>query len=185
MISQQLQDHLETRFTSYELAKIKYFYLCILYEGSKFIIMYIVFSMLQLRQEYLFALLILLSVRNTSGGIHLKRYTSCLLFTFLFLLGAIVISHIQVPANEVQDVLLLIAVPIAYYIGPITSDNRPRLSYEQWAGSRLVTCAILTAYILLFLCKETFIYRNLCFWVIVFQIGQLIAAKIIKERRVE
>lgn len=176
-----IKETLETKFTSTELAKIKYFYLCLLHEGSKFLIMWMLFSFMGRSQEYFIALFVLLSIRNTSGGIHLNRYLSCLAFTLSFLLGAILLSNVYAPTTIVQNIVLLVSVPVAFYIGPVTSKNRPPLTTKQAITSKWITCGVLLLYLLLFFCKETFIYRNLCFWVIVFQIAQLIVAKIWKK----
>ena len=65
----------KTELTKLEKARIHYLFLCLFSEGSKFLIMYIIFHALHMTGEYLITLFVLLSVRNFSGGIHLKHYT--------------------------------------------------------------------------------------------------------------
>lgn len=173
----------KTRLTQLELARLKYVFICLLSEGSKFIIMYTIFYLLQLKTEYCIAVFVLLSVRNFSGGIHLKHYISCLLFTFSFFSGVIYCSKILLIPEMIQCILLFCTALALFIIGPITSDNRPELTQKQMRIYKSIGSFVLIIYALIFLCMKTFPYQNLIFWVIVFQILQLAAAKTIKERR--
>lgn len=174
----------KTELSKLELARIHYLFLCLFSEGSKLLIMYVVFHSLHMTREYFITLIVLLSVRNFSGGIHLKHYTSCLLFTFGFILSIILVSRTVVLNNMVESGLLLIAAVLLLITGPITSDSRPALSPEQDKSFRRTGFVIILIYALLLFCMKTLACHDLIFWVIVFQILQLIAAKIIKERRI-
>lgn len=133
--------------------------------------------------EYLITLIVLLSVRNFSGGIHLKHYTSCLVFTFTFILGIILVSRVLVLNPVTESLILLAAALLLFITGPVTSTNRPDLSLEQNKAFRRTGAVIILIYSVLFLCMRTLTCHDLIFWVIVFQILQLITAKMIKERR--
>lgn len=173
----------KTELTKLEKARIHYLFLCLFSEGSKFLIMYIIFHALHMTGEYLITLIVLLSVRNFSGGIHLKHYTSCLIFTFTFILGIILVSRVLVLNPVIESLILLAAASLLFITGPVTSTNRPDLSLEQNKAFRRTGAVIILIYSVLFLCMRTLTCHDLIFWVIVFQILQLIAAKMIKERR--
>ena len=159
IMKEEIKEILLRKYTERELAGMRYVYTCLLYEGSKFLLLYAIFSLFRMDHEYLAAITVLLSIRNFSGGIHFSTYWGCFLFTFFFLFGAIWASR-------------TIALPF---------DNRPKLTARQHLFYKSIGCAVTFLYFLLFLCEETFTYRNLIFWVIVFQILQLIAAKIYKK----
>ena len=173
----------KTELTKLENARIHYLFLCLFSEGSKFLIMYIIFHALHMTGEYLITLIVLLSVRNFSGGIHLKHYTSCLIFTFTFILGIILVSRVLVLNPVIESLILLAAASLLFITGPVTSTNRPDLSLEQNKAFRRTGAVIILIYSVLLLCMRTLTCHDLIFWVIVFQILQLIAAKMIKERR--
>ncbi len=180
-MKEEIKEILLRKYTERELARMRYVYTCLLYEGSKFLLMYVIFSLFQMDREYLMAIAVLLSIRNFSGGIHLSTYVGCFLFTFFFLLGALCASRTIVPPPPVQNTVLLLGALILFCVGPVTSDNRPKLTGRQERIYKSISCAVTFLYFLLFLCEKTFTYRNLMFWVIVFQILQLIAAKICKK----
>lgn len=172
-----------TALTKKEAALLKFTFLCLVTDGSKFLIMYIIFRMLSLTTEYLIVLAVLLSIRNFTGGIHLKHYISCLIFTISFVSGAIFLSSSLNISEEIQNITLLLTIPVIYLVGPVLSAGRPELDKTQIAHTKRITGSILLVYSLIFICMGTFPYRNLIYWVIIFQIVQLIAAKIIRSQQ--
>ena len=181
IMNEEIRVSLKTSFSEYELKKIKYFYLCLLYEGSKFLLMLLFFSCVHLQREYLVAIVVLLSIRGFSGGIHLQTYTGCLIFSFAFMLSSILCSQTITLSNTTQNAILALCILLMLFVGPVTSSNRPALTQKQNMIYRCITCSVLLFYLILFIAAKTFPYRNICFWVIVFQISQLVAAKILKK----
>lgn len=169
--------HLKTVFTPYELKLLRYFYLCIAYEGSKFIIMLFFFWTLQLQNEFLTEIFVLLTLRNFYGGIHFKHYLSCFAFTFSFIATGLLLAHYFFLNNAAQIVILLLSLIISCIIKPVTSSNRPPLSEKQEAIYHICGISILLLHIAFFISCKTFPYRNICFWVIVLHTLQLIVAK--------
>ncbi len=180
-MKEEIKEILLRKYTERELAGMRYVYTCLLYEGSKFLLLYAIFSLFRMDHEYLAAIAVLLSIRNFSGGIHFSTYWGCFLFTFFFLFGAVWASRTIALPPPAQNAVLLSGALILFCTGPVTSDNRPKLTARQHLFYKSIGCAVTFLYFLLFLCEETFTYRNLIFWVIVFQILQLIAAKIYKK----
>ena len=173
-----VKEHLKNTFSSYELELLKYFYLCIFYDGSKFLILLIFFSFFHLGREFCMEILFLLSLRNFFGGLHFKHYTSCFAFTFAFSSAGILLSHWIVMNNNCQIGLLSMIILVSIVLKPITSAGRPPLSPKQECTFHRCGMTVLLIYFALFLTFQTFPYRNLCFWVIVLQTLQLLSARL-------
>lgn len=176
-----IKEHLRTVFTPYEIELLRYFYLCLVYEGSKFLIMLIFFSALHLRTEFLIGILVLLSLRNFYGGLHFQRYISCFAFTFGFTAISLLLAYYIHLSNLWQIMILLAAFTISCFIGPIASSNRPPLSKRQERIYHICGIFVFLIYLSLFITWKTFPYSNICFWVIVLQTLQLAAAKILTK----
>lgn len=180
---EQLHSVLSEKYSDYEIARIRYAIICVLSEASKFLIMLLIFSLICKTKEFIIALIVLLSIRNFTGGIHLKHYMSCLCFSIGFL-AIILLSALFFRIPEwMQTIIMGVGVVLIYRIGPISSDSRPELSEKQKFMNKLIACSVLLFYICLFLFTEKLPFQNLIFWVIFFQIMQLCAAKIIRKRR--
>lgn len=173
-----VKKHLKKTFTSYELELLRYFYLCIAYDGSKFLILLIFFSFFHLAREFYMEILFLLSLRSFFGGLHFKHYTSCFAFTFAFSSTGIILSHLVVLENNCQIILLVMIILISTTVKPVVSANRPPLSSRQECIYHRYGMTVLLIYFAFFLTIQSFPYRNICFWVIVLQTLQLIAAKL-------
>ncbi|MCM1236397.1 MAG: accessory gene regulator B family protein [Ruminococcus flavefaciens] len=173
-----VREHLKNTFTSYELELLRYLYLCIAYDGSKFLILLIFFNLFHLGREFCMGILFLLSLRNFFGGLHFNHYTSCFAFTFAFSSAGIALSHLVLLDKQLQTGLLLIIVLVSANIKPVVSANRPPLSVRQEKIYHACGMTVLLIYFVLFLTLQTFPYRNICFWVIILQTLQLVAAKL-------
>lgn len=173
----------EFHFTELEIARIRYVVISFLSETSKLAFLFTAFSLMNRQKELLAAILVLLSIRNFTGGIHLSHYLSCLLFTFSFLLGAVGLSEFCFPPLWIQILCLAAGIPVIAIIGPVSSDRRPAPSAKKSNIFRIIACMVLLVYILLLLNVRYLPFRNLIFWVSTLQILQLVAAKLIKERK--
>lgn len=178
-----VKEHLKNTFTSYELELLRYFYLCIAYDGSKFLILLLFYSFFHLEREFCMEILFLTSLRNFFGGLHFNRYTSCFAFTFAFSITGIILSHLIVLNNKFQIILLAVIILISAVTKPVTSASRPPLSVKQEVIYRCCGMIVLLIYFAIFLTTETFPYRNLCFWVIVLQTMQLKTATLTKGEK--
>lgn len=173
----------EFHFTELEIARIRYVIISFISETSKLAVLFTAFSLMNRQTELLAAILVLLSIRNFTGGIHLSHYLSCLLFTFSFLLGAIVLAEFCFPPLWIQILCLTAGIFIIGIIGPVSSDRRPAPSRKKGNVFRFVACSVVFVYILLLLNVRYLPFRNIIFWVSILQILQLAAAKLIKERK--
>lgn len=173
----------EFHFTELEIARIRYVIISFISETSKLAILFTTFSLMNRQKELLAAILVLLSIRNFTGGIHLSHYLSCLLFTFSFLLSAVGLAELCFPPLWLQILCLTAGIFIIGIIGPVSSDRRPSPSRKKGNVFRMIACVVVFIYILLLLNVKYLPFRNLIFWVSILQILQLVAAKLIKERK--
>lgn len=159
----------------------EYYWKCFLSEFSKICIFLIVFILLGLTTEYIFALLYLMLLRNNGGGLHFKHYISCLLVSFIFLYGSISLAMYVTPAKPAMYISILLCSLLGYYLVPVTSSNRPAATLTQVKKSKRNTVVIISLFFLLIcLCPHnTYIYVG--YWTIILHILQLLVAHITKE----
>ena len=167
-------------FTDFEMQKMNFTISVFKCEGSKLIILGIVFAVLGLFREYAILMLTLVPVRMFSGGIHFDHYYSCFLFTTLFSFLPILLTGITLP-HSVQVVVMAASIGITYLVGPVTSKKRPPIPYKRYWVFRLFSTGVVLFWFFVFAFAGAFPYRNLCFWVIALQTIQLICAKIARK----
>ena len=72
------------QFTDLEMAKMDYTLKVFAYELSKLVFFFVFFAVIGKFSEFAVCLVALLPFRWISGGIHLKHYWSCFIFSFCF-----------------------------------------------------------------------------------------------------
>ncbi len=170
-------------YSDYDIQLFKYYFKSILYDLSKLIPLGLFFFVMGYTLEYLVAVIVLFSVRTSTGGLHFKHYISCLAFTAaFFIVSIILLSKISVN-NILMLALLLICMVITNHIGPIVSCYRETPSGLLIRKSKRNTTIIIFIY-----CILTFIipdnqYITVGFWVIILQTLQLMFAYALKMRR--
>lgn len=175
------KQNLLENFSPREIELLRYFYLCFLYESSKFIIMFVFFSLFHLQIEFCIEVFVLLSIRSFYGGIHFEHYSSCFAFTLIFFGIGLLLSESAYLNNGSQICILFFCLIVSWTIKPITSKNRPKLSHRQEMRYHFLGMLLLFIYLLLFITLKTFPYKNICFWVIVLQTTQLVVARIFQK----
>lgn len=168
-------------FTDFEMQKMNFTISVIKYEFSKFIILGIVFALVGLFREYVVLMLTLILIRTFSGGIHFNHFSSCFLFTAIFIALPVLLSSIVVLPHTIQVIILAASVSITYLTGPVTSPKRLPLQYGRYRTYRLISTGIALIWFFVFAFARVFPYRNLCFWVISLQTIQLICAKLARK----
>ncbi len=176
-----IQENME--YSDYEIAMLKYQLTAFSYDISKLVIMAILFFFLDLFPQYCIAVITLLLLRTTTGGLHFKTYIGCLLFTLCFFITAVSILP-QFKIHQLTIIILLyICILIVNIIGPITSNYRPIPNgilikkCKRNAGNFIFLYSLFTIIIPL----NQYIITG--FWVIILQTLQLVFAYIHKKRR--
>lgn len=159
----------------------EYYWKCFLSEFSKVCIFLVIFIFLDLTQEYLFALLYLMILRNSGGGLHCKHYTSCLLVSFMFLYSSIMLAIHIMPTKPVACTSIFLCALLGYCLVPITSSNRPAATPEQITKSKRNTIIIILLFFILICFCPYNTYILIGYWTVILHIIQLIIAHITKE----
>jgi len=160
-----------------ELRRMKYGMEAILNELGKTVILLIVFTALNRLNYFLFSLLILMTIRVFSGGLHFQTNLSCLLFSLIFFIAA-VFSDIYPffdPTGRCYAAILASTAVIGV-LSPLPSANRPIRSRNRYRRLKLdaVLLTLLWSYVLLFHVED---YRAMSCGIatIVLQAAQLVA----------
>lgn len=82
----------EGRFTDTQIELINYSILCIWTDLSKFVILFLLFSLLHYPNEFIYAFVTTSLLRTLSGGKHFKTYIRCLSFSFIYFISLIMLS---------------------------------------------------------------------------------------------
>lgn len=159
----------------------EYYWKCFLSEFSKICIFLVIFILLGLTKEYLFALLYLMMLRNNGGGLHCKHYTSCLLVSFTFLYSSIMLAIYIVPTKLVACTSIFLCALIGYLLAPVTSSNRPTATPEQITKSKRNTLIIIILFFTLICLCPYNTYILIGYWTVILHILQLCIAHITKE----
>lgn len=155
---------------------------CFLYDGSKFLLFLLFFLFINRLDMYIYAFIIMLPLRLTSGGLHFKHYWSCLLFSFGYmLLVTVPLATVRLPYG-VSIIMLLLCIIVNGSIGPICSASRPALPQQEIILARQ-KAIMLTVYatILTILFWETTL-APVGFWSIILHSLQLLIGNMIKKR---
>ncbi|MCI9204141.1 MAG: hypothetical protein HFI98_11330 [Lachnospiraceae bacterium] len=167
------------QFDDYQVALLQFIGKTFLSESSKLLIMGIIFR--DRLDLYAVAITVMIFLRTATGGLHCKRYVSCLLASFTYVFLSIRILPL-IPVNKVfQLILLFICMLSTYFVGPVTSTVH--LPLKDGLVKRVKVQAFLFIFFFIVL---TYIvpenpYITVGFWVIILHTLQLGAARIIKK----
>lgn len=155
---------------------------CIFYDVSKLLLFIIIFALLHRLDLFLFAFILLLPLRLSSGGLHFKHYTSCLLFSLgYFLLVTIPLAGISIP-GEITLISLGLCTIVNGVLSPILSASRPPLPENKIIRCKKKTLlATSFGFLLLILFYQTKFFA-VGYWTILLHSVQLIIAKLRKKR---
>lgn len=182
----QFKSQLQTEYhyTDLEMRQINYVLISFGSEISKLILITLFFFRISKLEELAVSVIALLSVRNFTGGIHLKHYISCLLLSFgIFFTGICVLPEIICLDTLTMLIILNICIILIYRIGPVLSSYRPVLSEERKKSSSLkaATSVLIYTFAVFVFQKNSCLYAG--FWIIVLQTLQLGLAKYISTRK--
>lgn len=168
-------------FSDKEMARMDYTLKVFSCELSKLLFFTLFFLFIGKFEEYMVCLIALLPLRWLSGGLHLKHFWTCFLFSFLFFdLIVLGLEHYVLP-ETVQIVLLVLCNICLYGIGPVTSSKRKTMKKKQYDCMRIFSSLFLLIYSTAYFVMENMPHRNILFWSIILQIIQLFCAKMVRK----
>lgn len=141
----------DEKYSELKYAKIAFSVEMLISEGSKILIVLMIFAIWGKLYEYVFCFGVLLVTRCFTGGIHAKTYLGCLIMSIVFFgLGVIVKENIQINIF-VATVMLMIYMLVMLIIAPIQSKNRIRFSRRKRYIQK--TIAVISAVVIFVIVK--------------------------------
>lgn len=162
-----------------ELEQIQYTLHTILNEVFKIIILIILFSVIGNLNFLLFSMIILLSIRPFSGGLHAKTLLGCLMWTTLFFtLTSIIAPLLPKLSVSIYYILSLLNLAVIIIQAPYPNEKRPikKKKRKQYLKILAVSFSAFWIYILLFKMNNS-TYLNCGIATILLQSSQLIYIK--------
>lgn len=160
---------------NYQIAQLIFLGKTLASEISKIIIIAIIFH--HQLDLFLFALVILLILRCSTGGIHFYTYTKCLAGSILYFWLAMILLP-QLPLSHTLKILFsVLCALICYGVGPVPSRYRPPYTnkFIKQCKSIITTFLLLYTFILYIMPESQYIIVG--FWIIILHSLQLLAAK--------
>ena len=114
--------------------KVKYVLTVFLGEIEKIVLLFIIFSSLQCRQEFCIAFLAVVSLRIFTGGSHRKTMLGCFLQSFVNFLIIVYCGKKFVVVKWCYILIMLLWIMAIWKIVPIQSINRMQYTKEQRYG---------------------------------------------------
>ncbi len=174
----------EKLLSNEDIRKMKYAMTVLWNEIVKFIILLIIFSVLDKRNLFLFSLCLLLPIRIFSGGLHFRSSFICFIMSLTFFLLSIIILPDLFDMNiRLSLILMIVSTLIIYIYSPIPSSFRPILNEKRKQSLKYfsVFFTILSAFILFkFALRYNKAFFECGIWTICMQAFQLILGKELK-----
>lgn len=170
-------------FSSYQIAQLTFLFKTVVSEISKVLLMSLLFH--NRLSHYFFALLIMLCLRCSTGGMHFYTYWSCLTASALYLWISVVLLPKLTFPPAISLLLLAFSMLLCYFAGPVTSKYRPPMPPDKQLKSKHATCAFIFLFALIQYIIPDNPYCKIGFWVIILHSLQLLIAKNVNERRMK
>lgn len=134
MLSNIIGNYIFSNCSINELDKEKVIYAlnAILGELIKIIILIIIFLSLHRIKFFIFSLSVLISIRIFAGGIHLKTFAQCLLFSiFIFVITALISPMIPKICNKMYYGIAILDILSIFIKSPCPSQKRPIKNFNR------------------------------------------------------
>ena len=166
-------------FTDYQIAQLKYLFLTIFSEISKFLIIGLFF--LDNIKLYICTILLFLILRSNNGGLHCKTYLSCFVVSLSYIFLSIRVLPLIPTFKVLQMLTLLLCIIITYHIGPIVSSYRPIPTESVCRRQKNKLFMIIFIFLITLYILPENPYTTTGYWVIILNTCQLILAKLLKK----
>lgn len=175
-----MREFLKTQyqFSDFQVAQLNYLGKTLASEFSKLLIMGIIFK--DILGVYAFAVVVMMLLRSSTGGLHCRKYLSCFLVTFTYMFLSLAVLPMVSVNKLLQMILLFFCILCNYYIGPVTSEYRRPMEAKTRNRFRGQAFVIIFFYLTLMYITPENPYITAGFWVIILHTAQLAAAKLLK-----
>lgn len=159
-------------------ARIQYGLSVILSEGFKVISLLLFFNIIHRQNYFYFSLLILMSIRPISGGVHVKGALNCLLITILLFTFTSVLAPLAPRLHVVHYVLVgIVSLAIVLIRAPICSVRRPIRSEKKKLRYKFTAALFIALWTIILLLLGSVPYVNCGFSTLFIQNIQLVLIK--------
>lgn len=115
-----------------DLKIMRYGMTTIFSETFKTIFFILFFSVLGFFIEIILCILILLTLRTLTGGIHLNTFWRCFFFSFSMLILSIIVLPKFIPLNYISvNSLLIVSIVMVIFFSPVPSIKKPSRSLTK------------------------------------------------------
>lgn len=170
------------QFTDLEMKRLKYTLKGVSSELIKTLMLSVLFFKLEHLPEFFIGVLVLITIRCNSGGLHMEHFTTCLLFTLTFMLLSVIVLPAYVPVPDViKPIILALCTLTTFLTAPVASKKRPPAAPEAKRRYRNRATVLLFIYSICIIILKTTPIADICFWIIVLQTLQLLCAVIAQK----
>ncbi|NMM61774.1 accessory gene regulator B family protein [Clostridium sp. P21] len=164
ILSNMIGDYISSNCSISQSDKEKAIYAlkAILGEVIKIIILILLFYILHRVKFFIFSLVILISIRTFSGGIHLKTFNQCLLFSaFIFIITSLVAPIMPKTYSEIYYGIAILDILSVAVKSPCPSPKRPIKNFNRLIRLKILSIffTIIWLGILFFYITDTFLFN--------------------------
>lgn len=129
----------EVNLSEVEQIKLDYAIDALVGDITKFVLLLIFFLIIHRGIAFLLFCIVALPLRNLTGGIHMKTYNTCFLFSLFYaLLALIMIENFSMDSTQLVY-LSLFSIIIIFLVAPITSKSRPIYSAKKKIAFKIIS----------------------------------------------
>lgn len=168
-------------YTDYQMRVLKYVFTVFIGEFGKIVIMGCLF--LKCYPLYLCCVLLLGTLRPSTGGVHCRTYLGCLAASAgYFALCIYALPYIPV-SLMIRIGLLIACMGINYLIGPVVSKKHKPLSEKAIRNSLIRSFAVVSCFTIFTLVNPYHKFAIAGFWIVIVNSVQLVIAKILRKEK--
>lgn len=168
-------------YTDYQMKVLKFVFTVLIGELGKIVV--IGFLFLKCYPLYLCCVLLLGTLRPSTGGVHCRTYLGCLVATAAYF-AACIYALPYIPVSLIVRVgLLILCMAINYMIGPVVSKNHKPLSEKGIKNSLIRSFAVVSCFIIFTLINPYHAFAIAGFWIVILNTLQLVIAKILRKEK--
>lgn len=142
---------------------IAYALKAIINESLKLIFLICIFLTIDKINFFLFSMIILATIRTSSGGLHFETFIGCLIFTTLFfILTCLVFTSIPRLPNLIYYLISIFSFIVIYIKSPCPSIKRPIKNIKRIQKLKLISVFFITfwLFILFFYIKSSSLFNS-------------------------
>lgn len=169
---------LEYNLSDRQRKLLQFSFIGLIYDITKLVLLFIFFACIHQIIAFVFNVFLLMILRTNQGGLHLKHYTTCFVFSFLYLFLSICVLPLLVP--EIPQPLGLCIIFLCLLINYIAGPQKNKKIYtelknpENVLKSKMKVSIICTVYMIAFFLFPNAVLMQQGMWMIVLHTMQIV-----------